>query len=231
VDPTAAATAATAAATTDLSLWEMFQQGWIATYPLVIMSILNVTIIAERLWAMGGVVGKTANLTRAVYADLTSGDRASALAHVEKEKQSPPGRVLGEVVRQSEVLSLDEVEDVAAERRFEEVEQLKRPLWILGTVASSAPFIGLFGTVVGIIKAFHSMAIMGSGGFAVVAGGISEALVATALGLGVAIIALIFYNYFQVRLDRIESSLVVATSRVVGAMRIQRASAGGVHGI
>src|SRR5205085_2858176 len=101
----------------------------------------------------------------------------------------------------------------------EEMEQLKRPLWILGTVASSAPFIGLFGTVVGIIRAFHSMAIMGSGGFAVVAGGISEALVATALGLGVAIIALIFYNYFQVRLDRIESALTIGAARLVEALR------------
>jgi biopolymer transport protein ExbB/TolQ len=99
------------------------------------------------------------------------------------------------------------------------MEQLKRPLWILGTVASSAPFIGLFGTVVGIIKAFHSMAVMGSGGFAVVAGGISEALVATALGLGVAIIALIFYNYFQVRLDRIESALTIGTARLVEGLR------------
>jgi len=227
VDPTAAAT--TPGLT--LSLWEMFQQGWISTYPLVIMSILNVTIIGERLWAMRGLVGKTASLTRAVYTDLTNGDRAAALQHVEKEKQSAPGRVLGEVVRQSEVLTLDEVEEVAAERRFEEVEQLKRPLWILGTVASSAPFIGLFGTVVGIIKAFHSMSVMGSGGFAVVAGGISEALVATALGLGVAIIALIFYNYFQVRLDRIESALVVASSRLVGAMRLQRATAGAYDGV
>jgi len=95
---------------------------------------------------------------------------------------------------------------------------MKRPLWLLGTVASSAPFIGLFGTVIGIIKAFHSMAIMGSGGFAVVAGGISEALVATALGLGVAIIALIFYNYFQVRLDRIESALTIGTARLIEAL-------------
>jgi biopolymer transport protein ExbB/TolQ len=70
----------------------------------------------------------------------------------------------------------------------------------LGTVASSAPFIGLLGTVIGIIKSFESMAIVGTGGFAVVAAGISEALVATALGLGIAIIALIFYNYFQVRI-------------------------------
>jgi biopolymer transport protein ExbB/TolQ len=127
-------------------------------------------------------------------------------------------------VRNGGSLGSEEIADLGAERRFEEMEQLKRPLWILGTVASSAPFIGLFGTVIGIIKAFHSMAVMGSGGFAVVAGGISEALVATALGLGVAIIALIFYNYFQVRLDRIESALTIGTARVIEAMR----SAGGV---
>ena len=63
------------------------------------------------------------------------------------------------------------------------------------------------------------MAALGSGGFAVVAGGISEALVATALGLGVAIIALIFYNYFQVRLDRIESALTIGTARLIEALR------------
>jgi biopolymer transport protein ExbB len=88
---------------------------------------------------------------------------------------------------------------VATEAIFEESQRLKKHLWILGTVASSAPFIGLLGTVVGIIRAFESMAVAGTGGFAVVAAGISEALVATALGLGVAIIALVFFNYFQTR--------------------------------
>src|SRR4030065_1340127 len=83
---------------------------------------------------------------------------------------------------------------------LKETQKLRKHLWILGTVASSAPFIGLLGTVVGIIKSFESMAIAGTGGFAVVAAGISEALVATALGLAVAIIAVIFYNYFQTRI-------------------------------
>src|SRR5262249_36887450 len=82
---------------------------------------------------------------------------------------------------------------------FEETQKLKKHLWILGTVASSAPFIGLLGTVVGIIKAFESMAVAGTGGFAVGAAGISETLVATALGLAGAIIAGIFYNYFLTR--------------------------------
>ena len=205
--------------TPSLSMLHMIQEGWLATYPLILLSVVSLTVIAERLWSLLGIVGQTAKLTRGIHADLTRGDVGAASEHAEAARGTPAGRVFVEVVRHGGSLSSDEVADVAAERRFEEMEQLKRPLWILGTVASSAPFIGLFGTVVGIIKAFHNMAQMGSGGFAVVAGGISEALVATALGLGVAIIALIFYNYFQVRLDRIESALTIGTARLVEATR------------
>ena len=78
---------------------------------------------------------------------------------------------------------LADLERVADERQFEEVQGAGAYLWVLGTIGSSAPFIGLFGTVIGIIRAFHSMALAGTGGFGVVAGGISEALIATALGL------------------------------------------------
>ncbi len=212
--------------TSNLSMLNMIQQGWLATYPLIFMSIVSLTVIAERLWSFRGLVGGTAELTRGVHGDLHKGDTGAALQRAEAARKGPAGRVFSEVVRQGGTLTPDELADIGAERRFEEMEQLKRPLWILGTVASSAPFIGLFGTVVGIIKAFHSMAALGSGGFAVVAGGISEALVATALGLGVAIIALIFYNYFQVRLDRIESALTIGTARLIEALRNVASGAG-----
>ena len=72
---------------------------------------------------------------------------------------------------------------------------LKRHLWILATVGSLAPFIGLLGTVLGIVRSFHNMAITGQGGFGIVAAGISEALIATAAGLVVAIVALAAYNW------------------------------------
>ena len=205
--------------TTNLSMLTMIQQGWLATYPLIFMSVVSLTVIAERLWSFLGLVGRTAKLTRGIYGELNHGNLGAALEQAEAARGGPAGRVFAEVVRQGGTLDSEELADLGAERRFEEMEQLKRPLWILGTVASSAPFVGLFGTVVGIIKAFHNMAALGSGGFAVVASGISEALVATALGLGVAIVALIFYNYFQVRLDRIESALTIGTARVVEALR------------
>jgi biopolymer transport protein ExbB len=201
---------------------QMIQQGWLATYPLIAMSIVSLTVIVERLWSLRGVVGQTADLTRALHAEVTRGHIGAAMDRAEADRRLPPGRILSEILRQSAVLPVEQLDQVGAERRFEEMEHFKRPLWILGTVASSAPFIGLFGTVVGIIKAFHNMAIQGSGGFAVVAGGISEALVATALGLGVAIIALVFYNYFQVRLDRIEAALTIAAARLIEALRGER---------
>jgi len=79
----------------------------------------------------------------------------------------------------------------------------RRFLWALGTVGSSAPFVGLFGTVVGILKAFQSMSMAGTGGFKVVSQGIAAALVATAAGLLVAIYAIIAYNYFVAKVGGI----------------------------
>ena len=203
-----------------LNVWQMIQQGWISTYPLIALSVISFTIIGERLWSLRGLIGGTAALTRATYADLAKGNARAAFQHVEPQQATPAGRIYKEVLRQSGELPIDDLEQLASERRFEEMERLKGLLWVLGTVASSAPFIGLFGTVIGIVKAFHSMAMMGSGGFAVVAGGISEALVATALGLFVAIIALIAYNYFQVRLDRIEAALTIGSTRLLEALRM-----------
>jgi biopolymer transport protein ExbB len=88
----------------------------------------------------------------------------------------------------------------ALERRRQLLNQeLKHNLWILGTIGSAAPFIGLFGTVVGILRSFQEMARTGAGGFAVVAAGISEALVATAAGIIVAVISVMAFNAFQTR--------------------------------
>ena len=204
-----------------LNMLQMIQQGWMATYPLIVMSVISLTVIAERLWAYRGMIGTTARLTRSVYTDLSRGEVAAAIHHAEAERATPAGRTYVDLLRQSGSAP-ETLDQLSAERRYEEMERLKGSLWILGTVAASAPFIGLFGTVVGIVKAFHNMSVLGSGGFAVVAGGISEALIATALGLIVAIVALIFYNYFQTRLDRIEAALTIGTARVLEALRLER---------
>jgi biopolymer transport protein ExbB len=76
-------------------------------------------------------------------------------------------------------------------------------LWILATIGATAPFVGLFGTVVGIMSAFRNMAASGHGGFAVVASGISEALITTAAGIAVAIEAVVLYNFFNTHAQKL----------------------------
>ena len=95
------------------------------------------------------------------------------------------------------------------------MQELKRGLPIVATVATSSPFIGLFGTIAGIINAFRGMALTGSGGIGAVAGGISEALITTAFGIGVAIIALWCYNGLNSRSEIINAEMQNASSEVI----------------
>ena len=93
--------------------------------------------------------------------------------------------------------------------------EMKRWLSLLATVGSTAPFVGLFGTVVGIINAFKGISMTGSGGIGAVAGGIAEALVTTAFGIGVAVIAVWFFNYFVNKSDLFEVEMKNSSSELV----------------
>jgi biopolymer transport protein TolQ len=104
----------------------------------------------------------------------------------------------------------DQVEGVISRLgwiRGEEVHRLERGLSFLATIASSGPFVGLFGTVVGIMNSFQQIGAAGSASLAVVAPGIAEALVATAFGLAAAIPAAVGYNYTSARLNRLAARL------------------------
>jgi len=94
-------------------------------------------------------------------------------------------------------------------------QELKRGLSTLATIATSAPFIGLFGTISGIINAFRGMALTGSGGIGAVASGISEALVTTAFGIGVAIIALWCYNSLNTKIEVYDAEMSNTSSQIV----------------
>ena len=90
-------------------------------------------------------------------------------------------------------------------RLAEALEVIEKRLALLGTIANAAPFVGLLGTVIGIIRAFHSISLSaGGGGISLVAGGISEALISTAAGLAVAIPASMLYNYFTYHHQKLE---------------------------
>jgi len=209
-----------------ISVIDLIHQGWYATYPLILFSVIVTSIVIERVWLLSRLAGAIASLTDAVCGALEKGDLNAASSVInERMTASPAARVYGALMPMIRKADVEEILECGERRRLDEARLMKRNVWVLGSVAASAPFIGLYGTVIGIIKAFHQMAVMGTGGFAVVAAGISEALVATALGLLVAIFALLTFNYLQVKIANLDTSLRVGLGRV-----IESAAIGGVHG-
>jgi len=198
-----------------LDLIDIIHKGAIATYPLILMSIVSVAVVFERLWSLRSIASVTLRITESLLEPIKRGQRDLAIAICKQNSHSPAGRIFLNILDREAGQRLEVTNNFAAEAMFEETQKLRKHLWILGTVASSAPFIGLLGTVVGIIKSFESMAIAGTGGFAVVAAGISEALVATALGLAVAIIAVIFYNYFQTRISSLNALFRIQVGKIL----------------
>jgi biopolymer transport protein ExbB/TolQ len=198
-----------------LDLIQIIHRGALATYPLIIMSVVSVAVVLERLWFLRNIGSTTLRITDSISDPIKRGQRDLAIAICRQNSHCPAGRILMRVIETEKDHGKESASAFAGEAMFEEGQKLRKHLWILGTVASSAPFIGLLGTVVGIIKAFEEMAISGTGGFAIVAAGISEALVATALGLGVAIIALIFYNYFQIRIANLTGLFRIQVSKTL----------------
>jgi len=106
-----------------------------------------------------------------------------------------------------QLATMDNFKRAIRKAENQEIADLGKSLSFLATTGSAAPFIGLFGTVWGIMASFHDIGMRGSASLAVVAPGISEALVATAAGLAVAIPAVIAYNYFANRLEEIENEM------------------------
>ena len=158
---------------------------------------------------------------------LHGGEVPDLIDSVGKHKNSHVAQVIAagileyEGVRQSggdPVASLELVASALEDAKAETMIQMKRGIGFLATIGSTAPFIGLFGTVVGIINAFRGIAATGSGGMAVVSGGIAEALVATALGIFVAIPAVVAFNQFTGKLETFQVEMNRAASQLVNCL-------------
>ncbi|MGH7337441.1 MAG: MotA/TolQ/ExbB proton channel family protein [Myxococcota bacterium] len=201
----------------------MFQQGWLTTYPLLAASVIVLGVFLERLWRFRGLHDKTRALTKSTIDALVKRDLDRARNLCEESNQ-PIAEIFLEAMRWRNV-PLEDLERVLSTSRHEAAYDLKRGLWMIGTIGSLAPYVGLFGTVVGIIRAFADMAEHGAGGFEVVAAGISEALIATAMGLAVAIVALGFFNYLQTRVGLIASAYARSCERFVQALLFLESSA------
>jgi len=195
---------------------QLLQDGGLTVYPLAAGSIISVAILLERLWRFRGIDRATRALTRQVVEALVRRD-VSGARELCKKSDTAVAQMYGDAMRWKNI-ALEDLERVLATSRHEAAADLKRGLWVVGTIGSLAPYVGLFGTVVGIIRAFQDMALHGSGGFEVVAAGISEALVATGAGLFVAIVALMFFNYLQVRATALAATYARSCERFIQAL-------------
>jgi biopolymer transport protein ExbB len=167
---------------------------------LILLSILSVTIMVERAIVMSGRAPKLNDLSERLLKLLAAGDLPGA-RELLGPPRSPEVRVA--LVGLSELVEgrIAAAEAMASARSHERLA-MEKHLGILGTLGNNCPFIGLFGTVLGIIKAFADLSHNQGGGAAVVMAGIAEALVATAVGLMVAIPAVVAYNVLQGRVRR-----------------------------
>lgn len=186
-----------------------FEIGPFALGTMLVASVVLLGLAFEQLYTYWRLVESARDLGGEVSKALYRGDLQAARTMCERST-SPVADVF--IAAMNKLNHPSESIQRAAERERQRFGLwMKRRLWAIGTVGSIAPFVGLFGTVVGIIRAFRDIAAAGAGGFSVVAQGVSEALVATAGGILIAVVAVILYNYFQSRANRatIEVKLVV----------------------
>lgn len=160
---------------------------------LILCSAVAAAIIVER----GVVLAREEKSFKALREALTAelGRELAALEKTVRRHDGAAGRILATALAQTHH-GPEGVEDLLIATSLEEKGRLEERLLVLGTLGNNAPFIGLFGTVLGVIKAFHDLASV-SAGPEVVMAGLSEALVATAVGLFVAIPCVVGYNYYQ----------------------------------
>jgi biopolymer transport protein ExbB/biopolymer transport protein TolQ len=173
-----------------------------------IMSIASLLVLGERLFVYRRSNRESRAFAEKMGSILVNGDLDAAAGAAVGKDVGHLGRVIGAglaAFRQtapiSNELAFESVARALERQAQREVQSLKRGHALLATVGSTAPFVGLLGTVMGIVNAFQLMAAAGSGGLGTVSAGIAEALVTTAFGLLVAIPAVMAYNYLQSWVD------------------------------
>lgn len=197
-------------------------------YLIIGLSVLAVAVALERAAYLYRFLGRARQLAETVNRCLYRGAIAEGRTGCERSK-SPLADVflvgferLGRGTR--------EAREAAVERERQRVAlSMKARLWVLGTIGALSPFVGLYGTVIGIMNAFQAMHEKNAGGFAVVSKGISEALITTAAGILVAVEAVVIYNFFNQHLARISIELRLLVDEFLEALREQEGNKDGAR--
>jgi biopolymer transport protein ExbB len=181
------------------TIWEVINMGGFTMYMLMAASILSLGVFFERFLSYRKKTVDRVTFMDKIRLSVEKGDIAGAIKFCETIT-APVAAVALSALRQS---GKDEnlIANAAEREIMLETADLEKYTSIVGTIGNIAVYIGLFGTVLGIVRSFHNMSQIGSGGISVVIGGVAEALICTAAGLSVAIPAVVVYNYFLSRVD------------------------------
>ena len=192
------------------SLWEILNMAGYAMWAIFALSVLTVAVALERLVVRWRFMDRARALADTVGRCLKRGAYEEARSACERSR-SPLAEVflvgferLGRTKRENLGAAVDR-------ERVRVMLGMKSRMWIIGTIGAIAVFVGLFGTVVGIQEAFGRIAETRSNDMAVVSGGLTEALYATAAGILVAVEAVVLYNFFNQRLARLAVELKLLT--------------------
>src|SRR3712207_3851704 len=208
-----------------MHLWDQmgtFVRG--VTIVMALMSIYSLTVMVSKWWSLRKAQKETVKFAPEFSQFLEEDNLLEAIKLSENYKKSHVAIVLGGALSEIKPLITDgsvTVSDInSAERAVErnmllEVTNLKRGLAVLATTGSTAPFVGLLGTTIGIVNAFTGMAATGSGGLAAIGPGIAEALITTAFGLLVAIPAVWAYNYFTTKIDNLTAEMTYVSKEMI----------------
>ena len=206
---------------------QLIAHGGITMVILAIFSIFSLAVIGERFYAYRKAQKATQEVAEKALQYVADGKMAEALRLCERNTGSPVAKVLEAGL----LVVVDQANPAMSGDRFSrriesckgamqrttsaEIIRLEGYLGSLATLGNISPFVGLFGTVLGIIRAFEAISKTGSGGLGTVSAGIAEALVATAAGLFVAIPAVMAYNYFLGRVKLFATAMDNAASEMV----------------
>jgi len=188
--------------------------GGIFMWVILLASISGLAVIIEKMYTFLSKEKKLSeNEKNQLYKALRTGNREEILKLC-KDKTDSISKSVTKIVSNMDI-NFDEldnshrqvIEGIISESILEQTTELEKGMSLLGTVVNAAPQLGLLGTVTGMITAFSALTRNGTSTAKIVAGGISEALYTTAFGLIVAIPALVFYNYFNRRIDVIVAEM------------------------
>jgi len=197
--------------------------GGFAMYILLVLSIVSVGIVFERIFFFMRQHSDPGQLLREIGDRVSKDDMKGAIAVCDRNRGMLPKILQFGLYRHEK--SRADISDALSIALLEQLNTLEANLSIIGTVAVIAPFVGLFGTVLGIIRAFQDIALKGNSTPAVVAAGVSEALVTTAAGLLVAVLAVCFFNYFKSRIKAYNQEMIVAANKLAEMLHFHNTGA------